>query len=323
MFQSASIPNSQLCISAKIFLASLRVKSSSSFFCLGYTPRLSCCFEMQCHLCTEKKNCLLHLHFWNAFFFFSLKCWQLQSQLAAWFGTSHVFADLAPLFAFLAVRVMSRRSVLHSQSCSWRQLSVAALAPLALGFAGGLAVDEPDFYGALPRLPAQDGPSSASPSSVELKGVWREKKKKQKKQITLGKQRWIEPGHFLKLLFFLFSFPSPLTLLLLSLFDWGQRLHLILFHVHAVLAGKLQSDPYQAPLTASLPGLGMEHIKPVPVAVSDIVPLHIKQASSSTQPLNILLGQLFVQVGINHSDVLGKRMQEGAGAWPKLPFKFF
>lgn len=125
------------------------------------------------------------------------------------------------------------------------------------------------------------------------------------------------------MLFFLFSFPSPLTLLLLSLFDWGQRLHLILFHVHAVLAGKLQSDPYQAPLTASLPGLGMEHIKPVPVAVSDIVPLHIKQASSSTQPLNILLGQLFVQVGINHSDVLGKRMQEGAGAWPKLPFKFF
>lgn len=187
MFQSASIPNSQLCISAKIFLASLRVKSSSSFFCLGYTPRLSCCFEMQCHLCTEKKNCLLHLHFWNAFFFFSLKCWQLQSQLAAWFRTSHVFADLAPLFAFLAVRVMSRRSVLHSQSCSWRQLSVAALAPLALGFAGGLAVDEPDFYGALPRLPAQDGPSSASPSSVELRGLERKKNKTKKKTDYSGK----------------------------------------------------------------------------------------------------------------------------------------
>lgn len=53
---------------------------------------------------------------------------------------------------------------------------MAALAPLALGFAGGLAVDEPVFYGAVPHPTAQDGPSSASPSSVELKGVWRKKK---------------------------------------------------------------------------------------------------------------------------------------------------
>lgn len=162
---------------------------------------------------------------------------------------------------------------------------------------------------------------------IRLAELCRAKKGLEKHWVTLGKRRRIEPEHFLKLLLSLFSlfslpFPLPLTLLLLSLFDWGQRLHLILFHVHAVLAGKLQSDPYQAPLTASLPGLSMWHIKPVPVAVSD-VPLHIKQAGSFPQPLNILLGQLFVQVEINHSDVLGKRMQEGAGAWPKLPFKFF
>lgn len=31
-----------------------------------------------------------------------------------------------------------------------------------------------------------------------------------------------------------------------------------------------------------------------------------------------------MQVKINHSDALGEHMQEGAaGAWPKLPFKFF
>lgn len=58
--------------------------------------------------------------------------------------------------------------------------------------------------------------------------------------------------------------------------------------------------------------------------MSDTVPLHIKQEIASPQPLNVLLGQLFVQVKINHSDALGEQMQEGAaGAWPKLPFKFF
>lgn len=90
----------------------------------------------------------------------------------------------------------------------------------------------------------------------------------------------------------------------------------------AVLAGKLQSDPYQAHLTASLPGLGREFVKACPPALSDIVPLHIKQDISSPQSLNILV-QLFVQVKINHSYVLGKQIQEGVGAWPKLHLNAF
>lgn len=48
---------------------------------------------------------------------------------------------------------------------------------------------------------------------------------------------------------------------------WGQKLHLILFHVPVVLAGKLQSDPYQVHLTASLPGLGSEFAKACPPAL--------------------------------------------------------
>lgn len=86
---------------------------------------------------------------------------------------------------------------------------MAALAPLALGFAGGLAVDEPDFYGALPRLPAQDGPSSASPSSVELKGVWREKKKNKKTDYSgkaeVNRTRALSEAAFL---FIFLPFPS-------------------------------------------------------------------------------------------------------------------
>lgn len=84
--------------------------------------------------------------------------------------------------------------------------------------------------------------------------------------------------------------------------------------MHAVRAGKLQSDPYQAHLTASLPGLGREFVKARPPALSDVVPLHIKQDISSPQSLNILLVQLFMQVKINHSNVLGKQIQERAGA---------
>lgn len=84
--------------------------------------------------------------------------------------------------------------------------------------------------------------------------------------------------------------------------------------MHAVLAGKLQSDPYQAHLTAFLPGLGREFVKACPPALSDVVPLHIKQDIASPQSLNILLVQLFVQVKINHSNVLGKQIREGAGA---------
>lgn len=68
-------------------------------------------------------------------------------------------------------------------------------------------------------------------------------------------------------------------------------------------------------LTASLPGLGREFVKARPPALSDVVPLHIKQDISSPQSiLNILLVQLFMQVKINHSNVLGKQIQERAGA---------